>query len=275
MAVAEAVHLTREVPWGLIEFEQRPPDPETGREYRAYHVTETGKRRRRVPSVTTILGVLNKPALARWHERMGVEAGVEGCRDGLLTDVALEDCYGALADAKRGAKDRAQSAAARGIEVHALIDTYLTTGEPPIPVDFPQETRGYVRGAVSWLLGAERRGLEVLATERLVADPVHGFAGRFDLRARLDGRLLVVDFKSNARASIYAEHHYQPAAYALADMACGEAMVDGGLVVAIGADGSYTEREAVGTPEDFLRILGAYGAVQRVEKAARNGRAAA
>lgn len=272
MTVAEIVRAQREVPWGLIEFEQRPPDSR-GREYRAYHVTADGKRRR-VPSVTTILDVLGKRALLDWREKMGVRAAVAACREGILDGVEPEDAYDRLADIGRGAKDHMAAAAGRGTLIHDALERYATTEEPPNPADYPDELRGYVRGLIGWLLEAENRGLEVLAAERLVAHPTHGYAGRMDLRCRINGVTVIVDLKTNPKGAVYAEHHYQPAAYALADSACGEPPVHGGLIVAVGAEGNYTERKAVARPEDFLGVLAAYRAVSAVESAARNGKAA-
>jgi hypothetical protein len=277
MAIAESsdtIMLRREVPFGAITFEQRPPNM-NGLVYRRYHIEPgaNGAKRSSLVSVSTVVGCMAKPELDAWREDRTAAAVVTAHQDGALDGVAPDDAGSFLRSSGRGAEAIMRAAADRGTFIHALIDGYLTTGEVPNPAEVDPEFRPYLRAALRWMLDAERAGMEVEATERIVAHPEHLYAGRLDLRYHLaDGLPRIVDFKTNEKGRVYGSHHYQPMAYGLADEACGaEPIVQGG-VVALGADGLYEQRVAVAKADDFLALLGAYRTNQRVEAAARRAR---
>ncbi len=263
MSVAEIIRAHRDVPWGRIEFEQRPPN-RAGFEYRAYHVVGLDGRRTRCVSVTTFLGALAKPALLDWREDMGAQGALEAERSGALAGVSVEDAADWLRANGMDAGTRAREAARRGVDVHEVLENYLSTGEAPNPADHPADHRGYIRGLVRWLLWAERHGLEVEATERLVAHPELRYAGRLDLRARLHGLSRVIDLKTNRHGRVWDDHHFQPVAYAVADEACGAEPVHDCLIVAVGPDGSFEQMRACSDPADFMAVLDMYRRLARL-----------
>jgi hypothetical protein len=200
MARAPSIIASRQVDGvGLIEYAEEP--------YRAYYLTpDGGKRRRKLPSVTTILReAWAKPELINWAARMG---------DGMAR-----------------ARDESTS---RGRAVHSLIETYLTSGEMLDVTGFPDDYRPYLRSAAKFILAEDP---EPEAVELLVCHPEFGYAGRLDLRARLRGRSQIVDFKTSPNGGVYAEAHLQTFAYELADERCGAPRAEGRSVVAITPDG--------------------------------------
>jgi hypothetical protein len=262
----ERIRLRRQVPFGLIEFEQDPPR-DNGYQHRAYYVTADGKRARAV-SVTTFLKVLDKPALTRWREDAGIRGAIAAERSGLLKEVGIDDVATVIRDNKMGSDAALGAAVTRGLDIHRLLELYVTEGLVPNPADHPPEHRGYVRSLVRWLLSADARGLEVEASERLVAHPKLGYAGRYDLRARLNGFSHLIDLKTNRHGRVWKEHHYQPVAYALAAVECGEEMPHKCLIVAVGPEGFEEMRACVG-PADVKCILDAYRRDQKLEAALR------
>jgi hypothetical protein len=274
LAEGDVITLKREVAFGAITFEQRPPNM-NGLQYRRYHIEpgNNGAKRSSCVSVSTVVGSLAKPELDRWREDRMAEAVLAAHVDGVLDGVAAGDAGEFLRSSGRGVDAITRAAANRGTFIHALVDSYFTTGEVPNPADVDPEARPYLQAALRWILDAEQQGMVVEDTERMVAHPEHMYAGRMDLRMSLaDGFARIVDFKTNERGRVYGSHHYQPHAYGLADEACGAEPIAQGLVVAFGADGTYDQRPVVATADDFLALLAAYRANQRVEAAARRAR---
>jgi hypothetical protein len=228
------IYLTRELPDGsLIEFEERT----TG--FRAYWWTGAGEERTRKPSVTTIIGaVMPKPQLLKWYEQMGAAGALTLSRRGYLDHVDPCNAVYAIREAGLGGQAELGQAAARGRRVHTVLEEYAKHGDVPNPIDYPESDRGYIRGLIRWLIKADP---VITASERLVCDPVAGYAGRYDLRAEVYGHDTIVDLKTNKRAEIYREALLQVAAYDLADVACGATPAGRGMVVAVGPDGEFSE----------------------------------
>lgn len=168
---------------------------------------DTGKKRR-LPSVTTILGQMAKPALVKWAAREAAEYAVD-----------YWDDLAAMPPAERrkliaGAADRKKtSAAAKGTQLHAWAED-LINGRP---VEVPPEHLPAVEGLARWW---ERSGWKVRATEAKVWSEASeygecAYAGMTDLIAvDRDGRTILVDHKTGA--GIWPEMGVQVAAYAAA-----------------------------------------------------------
>lgn len=194
---------TRQVPGlGLIEFEEQP--------YRRYWFTpETGGPREQMLSVTTILrDSWPKPQLVDWAAKQG------------------ENMY----------KIRDQ-AGERGRELHRFIETWTGTGRLLDKTEFAPEHQPYIAGAAAFLFDHDP---QPEAVEQLVCFPEQGYAGRLDLRARVDGKSTILDFKTSKDGRVYAEAHVQTYAYQLADERCGAPPVDQRLIIGITPTGQYT-----------------------------------
>jgi len=216
-----------------------------------------GDARYDVPSVTTALDVLGKPALLSWAEACGVEGALILERQGELKDVDPKSAIDYVRLHGVG-KDRKRDAGAdRGTAIHDALRAYVELGVVPSVDDYPAETRGYVQGLCAWLLNANPAPV---LSEQIVGSPVHGFAGRLDLICELrhtdgfQGRTLV-DLKTNPKASVYAEAHLQVSAYALCLPECGIDPPERTLIVGVGAEGQFKEVPGFAEREDFLPIL--------------------
>jgi hypothetical protein len=139
----------------------------------------------RVPGVTTVLGVLNKPGLVTWANNLGLE-GID-CRK-------FVDVLGRI-----------------GTLAHHLVLCHLT-GEIPDLDAYSAEERDRAENAlISFFAWEKNHKVEVVQTEFPMVSEEGGFGGTVDLIANIDGVLEVVDFKT-AKA-IFPEHIYQVAAY--------------------------------------------------------------
>ncbi len=139
----------------------------------------------RVPSVTTYLGILNKPALIHWSWELGV-AGID----------------------YRKARDRAGDT---GTIVHHLILSALKREEPDLS-DYSEQdmatTAVPMKKFTEWLRGHE---LEPILMETPMVSEKYRFGGTPDFYGKDNGKLTLLDFKTSG--AVYAENFYQLAAY--------------------------------------------------------------
>jgi PD-(D/E)XK nuclease superfamily protein len=171
---------------------------------------------RRLPSVTTILDVIAKPALGPWYakqERRYFEAAMlevlskPGARDPEYVLSAVVDAVGGVKAADR----EKQRAATIGTAIHAGIEWQLRTrlGEDAGPEPVLPDAAAWA--VESWKDWAKTIALEPLAIERTVYCEACGYAGTLDLYARVEGALTVLDWKSGR--AIYPEAFLQNVAY--------------------------------------------------------------
>lgn len=185
-----------------------------------------------VPSVTNIIGVLNKPALPRWAAKVVAEqAAAMKASLGNLDDAEIVDMLKAAPWRSSG------RAADRGTTIHAYLECRMLGIDPP---EISGEAARYRKAADAWL---EDWQPEVVATELTVFGP--DYAGTGDLWCMRDGVLTVVDFKSSK--AIYNEAALQLAALARATVrpdGTPQQQAEQGWVVRIGEKGYEAKQVA-------------------------------
>jgi hypothetical protein len=195
----------------------------------------------RLPGATTILGVLDKPALIGWAALLAAEVAVDAYRGGA-------DRAHAIAAGKRAPNQRRDTAADAGTLAHDLVERTLT-GQPwAVEVDADTEAPiACARRVVAALEPYEVVASELAMTCDDVAG-VRGFGGTADffLREKATGRLLIGDLKTGKRA--YPDSVIpQLAAYAYLWRLAGHPPVDGGIVVSAPVDGADVQIYEVST----------------------------
>ncbi len=161
---------------------------------------ETESKKERLIGVTTLIGVLDKPALIPW----AVGVTVEYIRQHL--DRLQEDPRLLLSDAKAESDKLKTEAADIGTRIHAWIENHIKG----IKQEMPEDER-VIKGVVSFLNWEKENKVEYLESERLVYSKHYGYAGIIDVLARINGNLYLLDIKTGN--SIYAEVKLQTAAY--------------------------------------------------------------
>jgi len=153
-----------------------------------------------VPGVTTVLKVLNKPALVPWAARMAADHWLSAVTDG-RTD------YEAIHKESRGAHSKKSKGAANiGNNVHEYAECYFKK------LDLPKlKTDQAKRGAEAFHKWIDSRHVRILASERRVFSKEFYYAGTCDFIAEIDGILGVGDIKTSS--GIYPEMRLQTAAY--------------------------------------------------------------
>lgn len=135
--------------------------------------------------VTTVLGVLNKPALVGWANRLGLE--------GIDVNKHVDN----LADI--------------GTLAHALIEAHLK-GEKFDTSDYSKNQIDLAENAVLKFFEWEKQHkLEPIALEAQLVSETYKYGGTCDIYCKLDGKLTLIDIKT-AKA-VYGEHHTQCVAY--------------------------------------------------------------
>lgn len=244
----------------------------------------------KVPSVTTILEVLAKPALLPWATRTGVKWACDGMLNELqeLLDVLSPDAPEPLTawqvierlrirvlelqeEAPREPRRVARRAADFGTEAHGCIEHFLRTGEHPELVGRSPEVRN------CWTLFEDfwgEAGFCPIHVEAVVGSRQHGFAGTLDCLARdRQGLVWLLDWKTGN--DIWPEMLLQVVAYARAATEIGLPPPERALIVRIGReDAHWSEQEVQDWEQHWLAFLAARNLWlwQQAAEADRRGR---
>lgn len=243
-----------------LTFEQR----DTG--YRAYKLWTLGQKPVRLPSVSTVLGCLEKRALYAWHEAKGAAGALAAVRMGEL-DPAIhhdDEAIEVVRALDLGAEAAMKKAQKRGLDIHEALQHYCETSAWPDTRDMDPEHRPYLPGLASALLKLDP---EPIAVEQVTCSKSCGIAGRFDLLAHIEGQVTLMDLKTSKLGVLFDESHLQVAAYAACEQECSGVLIDRCLVLGVGPDGSFKADESCATFDDFRGVLAAYRARQRLSRA--------
>lgn len=192
----------------------------------------------RFPSVTNILGIINKPGLLNWYastERaMVTEAAANLWEDAPIGTKMSRSAFLASLQSRLGTVKAGQKALAAagdiGSQCHALIEWTLRSDMKQLVGPAPRISDPAMWAFMAWEDWRRTVNLEPLWIEQNVYSKRHQFAGTLDLVATLDlkdkyreyGRVLaVIDWKTGK--AIYAESKLQSVAYSFAYAEMGHA----------------------------------------------------
>jgi len=141
----------------------------------------------KVPGVTTVLGVMNKPALMNWAWQLGTQ-GID---------------YKHYVDAT----------ARIGTLAHEMIQAYLGGPEWDRSAYTPEEIDTAENAVLSFYEWERQTGhtMQTLEIEMPVVSEEYGYGGTVDWLGYIDGKLWLVDIKTSK--GLYPEHEYQVSAY--------------------------------------------------------------
>lgn len=180
---------------------------------------------KRVPSVTTITGQLDKPALVYWAANCAVDYVIQEMEEvkRSFEGYSIEDLYPILESARKNFRKVSQQALDIGSGVHGAIEYHLKTGKEPLS---PSDE--LLSAFLAFLEWKDAHNMEPLKLEHTLYDPQKRYAGTCDLICKLDGKTYLVDFKTSKkpRGKPYPEWGYQTAAY----RACYEGIQGNGIL---------------------------------------------
>ena len=186
------------------------------------YVDKLGKQ---YASVTTILNVINKPALIPWAKKQSLEKVKfvlqNHLMNGTLPEIKSTDDIDAIINEASKTPDQVlQTAGDFGSQAHALIEKVINARinnekEPVIPVDLKVVMDSFEMFCEQYnpvFVGSE---VQVSCMTRGPHISEHGYyAGTVDAVIVHEGRPIVIDFKTSK--GIYDEHRLQVGAYSYA-----------------------------------------------------------
>ncbi len=136
---------------------------------------------KRVPGVTTITGVLNKPALVPWANKIGLQ-GIEVGK--YVDDLAV---IGTLA--------------------HYMVECHIKKEEPVLDDYSKNQIDSAETSFLKFLDWESKHKIEYLGTEIQLVSDRHGVGGMLDIPMVLDGTKTLIDLKTCK--AIYSDHFLQ------------------------------------------------------------------
>lgn len=214
------------------------------------------------PSVTTITGIPERPALTGWRVKMERELckriaerfwlnGNEEYEHGFAA--AFEEMLGQEREHERLSRE----ATDLGKQLHALIENWLKAKMGQLDVNATMSTSNEARALFgSWLQWAEEASLEPIAVEQRLYSVQHRFVGTCDLMALVNGEPKIFDWKSKSSNGLpYPEALQQNVAYRIAALELGLGTW-GGQIVTVPKDYSGVTVHEVGEqPKELARFL--------------------
>lgn len=235
---------------------------------RCYRV---GGREETWPSISTVAGIFEIPALMPKAVKMQEEAiialAAEGIDIATLTQPQLRE---RLKQAGTHYDSIWGEARKRGDIAHDMLLALIRDGIVPNLADYPADLQPWISAGLKWVLDEEP---EVIDAEYFVASETWQFAGRGDLfcipqRGPRAGRRVRVDYKTASAWSYmplrkdeaepgrlrppYDENLIALAGYELGAVESGYMPSDVRLVVRLGPDGNYDATESHATEDVFL-----------------------
>ena len=147
--------------------------PTTIRDARKYHL---------IPSVTQVLGIMDKPGLNSWKVTQAVMATLQWPR--LPNESEDAWCKRVIAMSR----EQVVQAADLGTEIHDALEK-ATNGDP-----YKDELRVYVQPVLDWI---QEKEITFVEREKIVVSKEHGYAGTADVFFRFgnEGRG-ILDYKT-------------------------------------------------------------------------------
>lgn len=189
------------------------------------------------------------------HEVKGSWSGVRSSRltspsaVGKVFDLQLADKLSSAA-ARAGLEwfERKDRRATEGSNVHEKVLEVLAAGERiPSLADVEGEERGYAQGVIAWWADVNP---DPIGSELVVLSTAHGYAGRIDLIAEIDGQTTIVDLKTGF---IGESAHAQLAGYKLAAEESGYGPIQRCILLKVTPEGDYHELEGLSNVNAFIK----------------------
>jgi len=177
--------------------------------------------------VTSIIGVLDKPALMYWAVNMAVDfLGANIIPGKSYDEVEIKTL---LEDARKAHRIKKDKTADVGTMIHDWIEKYIKARMEKKPVPkrpINKEMKNAIDGFFNW---ARKNKVKLINCEQKIYSKKYKYAGTYDLEAMVDGKRTIIDFKTGK--AIYPEMFLQASAYLQArEEEIGE-RYDGGVAI--------------------------------------------
>ena len=217
---------------------------------------ENGKKVR-ISGVTTFTGIIDKSTpLIIWATRLSGAYLKDLLKNGTIIGESEIDT------AIKQHQIRKQEAADTGTQIHALVSAWIKQEQINIPADLDPKIRN---GFDAFLKFQTEHKAKWLESEFIVYSETFDFAGIADAVAEIDGKLVLVDFKSSN--SLYPEHAFQAAAYQLAYEEMTGKKIDHRLIIRFGKeDGEFEVKKYEENDKDINGFLACVNLKRRLKE---------
>jgi hypothetical protein len=194
----------------------------------------------RVVGVTTVLNVLDKPALVKWANNLGLQGLDSNKYRDKMADV--------------------------GTITHLRILSHLKGIEPDLSEYSQSDIKTSDNCMLSYYEWEKHHKLEPICIETPLVSDRYGYGGTPDFVGLIDGRLEIIDYKTGN--GIYGSAYYQVAAYRQMAQELGH-NVEHARILRIGRDENEGFEERLVTKFDdefqlFLRCLDIYNLLKKM-----------
>lgn len=211
-----------------------------------------------LPSVTTILNIIGKPALVPWAYKYTI-AGVAELAQAephKFVNITADELDTLMKEHQLTPNQMKENAAKRGTNVHEEFERLLN-GEPPLAPE-----NGYVKALIHWI---DTRHPVTIATEAPLWSVKHGFAGTLDLVwTRQDGATVLTDLKTSK--AVYDSMAFQLDGYRTAWEEMGGDHIDATSILLVRENGTHHEQELDAPRGIFLNALETYHTCKYIQK---------
>lgn len=197
-------------------------------------------------SVTSVTGLLDKPALKIWAANMARDFLLEAFKNG------LEITEGMIIESAKAHTKKTEREANSGTAVHKWAEEFIHGNNPEMPKDDRVK-----KGAMAFVDWVESENVKFVASEQIVYSKKYHFVGVADAIAKIKNKLYLIDFKTSG--AIHAEFFMQTAAYLNADREESERKYEGAKIVRFDKDtGEFEirERNMLEVDQDYQAFVG-------------------
>ncbi len=219
----------------------------------------------RIPSVTGIIGIVDKPFLIGWAARMAAENFRSRIIPGVpVTAEELDELYEESRAAHRAKKTEAGDI---GTKVHNWCEMYIKGSRPEMPTD--ERVLAAVQKFLNWV---EENDVKFLSSEQIVYSRLHNYVGTVDFFCVIKGKLYIGDIKT-ANAIYMNSNFSQIASYLAARQEeYPQEKYSGGILLRLGKDNSELEVKQLSIAElqlfhkNFINCLYLYQTEMEIRK---------
>lgn len=250
-------------------------NPKTGRTIKHVYTLED----KPLYGITSVLGVIAKPALIQWAAKMAGEYIEQNCifeqQRGdyyLVSPADLKEAVAAHRKKKEGAADV-------GTVAHKMVELFVNGNLNPT---IEEALNGCLEDGKKYKLTPEEESkvnvmftnfknwandnqVKFIASEQKICSPTHWIAGTCDLIFEMKGKKYVGDVKTYS--GIYDRTpFFQTAGYRLMLEENGETGFDGSCIIRLGKDGSFDTHVSYDYESDKRGFLAALTLFKELEK---------
>ncbi len=169
-------------------------------------------------SVTSVTGMMDKPALKFWSVKMMKEY-LFSFFETVANKYSHESLLEAIEEGSKAHTKFKEKAADLGTQVHDWAEQYIlyelgiNKERPVVKKEYDERVKNGVLAFLQWV---DEHKIKFIASEQLLYSKKYKYCGIADCIAKVDGKLTLVDFKTSNYMAI--EYFAQVSAYAYADM---------------------------------------------------------